>query len=122
MGRPMDRSKLFIDPPVKDFEVAFPTLEDAILQYTVSNFGDDTRKDRFSVREEGGLLHCRNPRCNGGGYEIDRQIIKMISEKVTEKSIELSCGGHEGTPKGRKIGRGCLYSIVGTLTLKHKRA
>jgi hypothetical protein len=43
----------------------------------------------------------------------------MIRESLTEKHIELSCDGDEGTPK-RNRGISCAFPIEGNITLKYK--
>ena len=121
MGEPKDRSKLFI-PPTRFFDEAFPTLEDAVLRFQEFEYGEPTRRRGiFSLRREGsGILRCGNSLCHRGGYEIDREVHKMLEEKLTEKQIELSCRGDEGTPKGKRKGRSCAFSIEGKITLKFK--
>jgi hypothetical protein len=120
MGEPMDRSGRIFSRPTKSFEEAFPTLENAVLRYEVFDFGTPKGKGIFSLREEGGLMRCRNPRCYRGGYEIDSEVSKMIYENQTEKHIDLSCEGDEGTPK-RIRARSCDFSIEGDITLKFKQ-
>jgi hypothetical protein len=120
MGQPMDRSQRIFAPQTDKFAEAFPTLEDAVLEYIEYDFGQaQTGKRWHSLRTEGGLMRCGNSRCHRGGYEIDREVRRMIRENVAEQHVEISCPGDEGTPK-RKRGDSCDRSIEGTLTLKFK--
>ncbi len=128
VGEPMDRSKRLFSPPFKQFNEAFPTLEDILFEYVVYDYGclqtdghGDSGKRRFNLRQRGGLLACRNPRCYRGGYELDQEVFTMLREGVTEKEVTLSCPGDEGTTKTRR-GRTCSYSVEGKLTLILRKA
>jgi len=123
MGEPMDRSKRLFSTPFNQFDEAFPTLEDVLFGYVVYDYGrpqtdghGDTGKRRFNLRQRGGLLVCRNPRCHRGGYELDHEVFTMLREGLMEKEVGLSCPGDEGTPKARR-GRSCSYSVKGKLML-----
>jgi hypothetical protein len=118
LGEPMDRSRLFF-PPTSEWEKAFPTLEDAIIHYIESDFSGEERKGIVSLRRQGGILPCGNPLCFRGGYELDREVDRMIHEGVLEKTMTLHCPGDEGTPK-RHRGDDCERSIRATLKLKPK--
>jgi hypothetical protein len=119
MGEPMDRSRrVFVQ--LGPFEEAFPTLEEATIEYTESESGIKKRSGKWYLSQDGGLMECRNPRCRRGGYEFDREVQKMVREHATEMKIELSCRGDEGSPKGRRRGQRCSYSVEGTVTVKYK--
>jgi hypothetical protein len=126
MGEPMDRSGRVFLGSSKKFEDAYPDIEDAILVWRetgegVYNFGPGTGKRKASLKQIGGLLHCSNPRCRRGGYEIDVNILMdMTIEKQTEKNGSMRCPGDEGSPKGRRPGRRCLNKIDYTLTVKYR--
>ncbi|HCE75156.1 MAG TPA: hypothetical protein DEP04_00885 [Dehalococcoidia bacterium] len=53
------------------------------------------------------LLHCSNPRCQQGGHDLQFLIGSAIRSRETRLTETLYCNGHEGTPKGRKIGDSC---------------
>jgi hypothetical protein len=120
MGEPMDRSRRIFMKPTS-FEKGFPTLEQAIVEYTESDFVLPTRSGSWYLRDEGGLMSCGNPSCRRGGYELDREVSKMVRTGATENKIKLYCRGDEGSPKGRKIGRRCQRSIDATIKLKYNR-
>ena len=117
MGEPLDRSNRFFGLTTK-FESAYPQLEDAIIRFTESEFGNNPKPGVWSLRSNGGQMRYSNPRCNRGGFEFDREVDLMLYAGVSERELRLNCPGDEGSPKGRKIGRGCLHSIKGTITLK----
>jgi hypothetical protein len=120
MGEPMDRSNRPFAPVDATFQQAFPTVEEAIVKYTEFEHGSGKREDIFfSVRTEGGLMLCGNPRCHRGGYEVDREIHKMARDQVAERTIAMSCRGDEGSPIC-KIGRNCGFHIKGTITVKYR--
>jgi|SRR5581483_11782712 len=119
MSEPMDRSRrIFVDQGT--FEQAFPDVEEARIEYTEFEYGNEKRDGGWDLRD-GGLMRCGNPRCRRGGYELDLQVIhKMVREHATEKEFQLSCPGDEGTPQGRQRGRSCAFSIKGKATVKYK--
>jgi hypothetical protein len=119
MGEPMDRSKLFFARPTSKWGEAFPALEDAIIDYVESDFGGEERNETVSLRSQGGVLPCGNPLCFRGGYELDREVSRMIQDGVLEKTVTLHCPGDEGTPKRRR-GDDCERSIKATIKLKPK--
>src|SRR3989344_7490102 len=106
MGEPMNRNRLFIGTPTT-FEKAHPELEDAVIEWTHSDFGiKPSGKMKSSLKEIGGFIQCSNPLCQRGGFDIDIEILNpMLDEKETMKKGILTCPGDEGSPKGRKIGR-----------------
>lgn len=120
MGEPLDRSNRFFGLTSK-FESAYPQLEDAIIRFTESDFGNDPKPGVWSLRSNGGQMRCSNPSCNRGGFEFDREVDMMLYADENERDIWLRCRGDEGSPKGRKIGRECLHSVKGTITLKLKK-
>jgi hypothetical protein len=67
MGEPMDRSKLFFSRLTSKWEEAFPTLEDAIIDYIESDFGSEEHNGTVSLRRNGSILRCGNPLCFRGG-------------------------------------------------------
>jgi hypothetical protein len=119
MGEPMDRSRRVFGT-LSSFENVFPQLEDALAEYDEYELASEKGHGTHHIRAWGGLIHCGNPRCRRGGYEIDHVVSEMVRENVTEKDFELRCPGDEGTPKGRKRGQRCYRSIKGKVTLKRK--
>jgi hypothetical protein len=117
MSKPMDRSdRLF--KPTNRFDEAFPTLEDATIHYTEFEFGNEDTKGIVSLRREGGIMRCRNTRCIDGGYELDREVSRMIHDDVLENTVTLYCSGHEGTRRRR--GDSCDGSVEVMIKLKLK--
>ncbi len=117
MGEPLDRSNRWLGLTTK-FESAYPQLEDAIIKFTESDFGNNPKSGVWSLRIEGGQMRCSNPRCNRGGYEFDREVNMMLYSGENTRDIWLNCRGDEGSPKGRNKGRECLHSVKGTITLR----
>jgi hypothetical protein len=119
MGELKDRSRRVFGR-LTTFENAFPTVEEAIVEFTESDFGLSKRTGTFYLHEEGGMMACGNPYCRRGGYEFDRELSVMVRHQDTEKRIRVACPGDEGSPKGRKIGRRCSLSVDGVLRVKYK--
>lgn len=118
----MDRSNRVFAPATSNFSEAFPMLEDALFRYTEYDFGNEEPCGVFSLRRDGGLLRCRNPRCERGGYEIDHEVHLMMHSNLTERQVNLHCRGDEGTPKGHRRGKSCPRSVKGTITIKYKQS
>lgn len=60
-----------------------------------------------------------NPRCQQGGYDLNPVVMTLTGSRDTSYEIDWSCNGHEGTPKGRRIGDPCMNSIRATLTITY---
>ena len=119
MGIPKDRSRLvFMDEG--PFEQAFPTLSDAVAEYVEWDYAIKKRAGTWHVKELGGLMACANERCRRGGYEIDREIHRMIRERLTEKKVRLLCRGDAGSPKGRRKGRRCTCALDAVIRIAYK--
>ena len=49
------------------------------------------------------IMNCQNPRCYGGGLELDYLIRwSVVEAKQTAYETTISCRGYEGSPKGRR--------------------
>ena len=75
-------------------EEAFPQLEEALIEYRETGDGvfekhpyiDPTVYTKpHQVREP--LMRCSNPRCERGGYEIDREILNMTLSKAVHREF-----------------------------------
>src|SRR5438105_4582632 len=117
MGEPMDRSNRYLAGPLTNFDDAFPTLSDGLIEYsqsgnTASHSSPRKEEHTFdrstSLRGSGGLIRCENPHCYRGGFEIDHDVHDMVRAKLVSKEFTTMCPGDEGSPKGRNIGRKCL--------------
>lgn len=120
MGQPMDRSRL-VFMQLGSFEEAFPELEVAKVKYTEFSHGTEKRTSTHDLKYEGGLLECANDRCHRGGYQLDREVRRMIREGLTEKKLQMHCPGDEGTPKLRR-GRRCSRKIIGIIKIELKES
>jgi hypothetical protein len=119
MGKPTDRSKRLFGR-LDSFDAVFPTLDGVAVEFIESEFGIEKRSGVWHVNREGGLMACGNPRCQRGGYEFDREVHQMVKEHATDREIEISCRGDEGTPQGRRIGRHRLFSVTAKIGVKYK--
>ena len=97
-------------------------LEDAVLKYEEHDCEGNVYEGTHRMRRgDGPKLVCRNQLCQGGGFNIINEVDKMLSEKQSEKKIELSCLGVEGNQRSKSRKRSCDRSIEGTLTLVYKQ-
>lgn len=118
MGKLSERGNPFIGE-LSSFSKAFPTVRRAIVRYTETDFGMDAH-DRIHDLASGPRAACSNQRCQRGGYDFEWQVRSMISAGVAAESVEMSCAGDEGSPKGRRPGRGCLMSMKGTISIEFR--
>jgi len=89
----MDRGNRLL-PLAKSFEEAFPRLELAMIEYRETGDGVfENRRETWTKPHQirGSLMRCSNPRCERGGYEIDREIINMMLAGRSGRS--QSCDG-----------------------------
>lgn len=103
------------------FASAYPNVESAIVHYTETDFGDDPRAHMHDLGD-GPRVACGNRLCNRGGYNFEWQLDMMVSDGSESSVVKMSCQGDEGTPKGRRHGKDCLMSIIGTMTVKYKKS
>lgn len=66
-------------------------------------------------------MRCINPRCERGGFEIDREILNMTLSNANAAEILIHCPGDEGTPKDRKTGDSCENILHLRLRIKCKK-
>jgi hypothetical protein len=119
MGVPLERSSGLFGLSDR-FEAEFPTIQDAIIRFTESDFGNSPKTGVWSLRNNGPVMSCGNPSCQRGGYNLANEVHNMIYAGMSEREIRLSCNGDEGSPKGRRLGRECLQRLEAKITLKFK--
>lgn len=103
------------------FAAAYPTVETAIVRYTEADFGMDPKENVHNLATSGPRVACRNPLCHRGGYDFESLVMLMVSQGTESKTMQMSCNGDEGTPKGRRRGRDCSMSITGMITIAYKK-
>jgi hypothetical protein len=99
----------FFRQPAKSFLEAYPTVKN--IRVEVRPVGEGFKPvgnitECLTVYTESnipGIINCRNPRCYGGGLELDSLIRwAVVDAKQTEYETMKSCCGYEGSPKGRR--------------------
>ena len=118
LGQLPERRQPFIGH-LTSFHEAYPTVENATVRFTETDFGSDPEVRYWSLAD-GPRIPCRNSACQRGGYNLEWLVGSMIASKVESKEISMSCDGDEGTPKGRKIGRSCDMSMKGTINVSYR--
>jgi hypothetical protein len=86
---------------------AFPGIVEVDLKVTQDPYGEYLRHDwqRTSSYTKGTIpqmQRCANPKCQQGGIDL-QQIVNFWESG----EYKFACNGHEGTPKGRRIGDPC---------------
>lgn len=117
MGVPSERSGGLFGLSHR-FESEFASIDDAIIQFTESDYGNNPKSGVWSLRNNGPVMACGNPKCQRGGYNLATEVRNMISANMSEREIRLSCNGDEGSPKGRRVGRECMQRLKAKITLK----
>ena len=110
-----------------NFDEAFPTLEDVIIEYRGSGqIGTEVgtwsppEKHKIRMRKIGGAVRCGDPECHGG-YEFDLIVHEMLGAKKLTREGKVMCRGVRGTPKLRKVYGSCLNSIMYRIQLIPKQ-
>jgi hypothetical protein len=101
-------TKYLIPRAPSTFKEAYPTVETIRVEMRpvgegFEPFGNMT--ERLEVYNENtipAIINCRNPRCYGGGLQLDHLIRwSVVEAKQTEYERTTWCQGYEGSPKGR---------------------
>jgi hypothetical protein len=113
--------------PATSFEKAYPMIESLRLEVRPCGEGvEPFRGERewleiYTERRIVAILDCRNPRCHGGGLDLDRLLRWGIVEpKLTEYERTVHCSGFEGTPKGRRKDGPCDTYFKVKASVKYK--
>lgn len=100
-----------------DFERAFPGLEHAVMEYGAERPGGAFQTDRplpttrLRLRKRGPIMHCLNPNCIHGGYDVRRLVREMLGAGELEHAGRISCVSKEGDPgKAWEQCTDCLWS------------
>lgn len=86
------------------FEDASPELADVILEYRAARpdgaFATDRPRPttRISLRTRGPIMHCLNPNCRDGGYDVTALVREMIQSGEIRREGTVRCGGREAEP------------------------
>lgn len=103
LGETTDKDKAFFG--IDAFELA--VVQDRFGHYTQDGL---PRVARFTKDNIPRNLSCANPRCRQGGLDLQSIVNFWPSGEMT-----LPCGGHEGSPAGRRQGDPCDNSFAITL-------
>ena len=116
-------------PPRGAFDRRFPGVQDVIFEWGAHSTGGETSPggmDDFphSMRAADGtfepVLGCPNPRCRGGGFEVEFLIETMISERLEEKIGLLVCIGWEQQQGSRTERTPCTAAIRYRIRLTYR--
>lgn len=110
------------------FDKAFPSVKSFVL--TGREHGDSREIASIPIEHRSALhytapnlpakIPCSNPRCQQGGYELQWILDAIIRNRDTHYENTFYCGGHEGSPKGRRKGDPCCNYIEMTIELEYK--
>jgi len=101
------------------FEEAFPDLEDAEVEWQGLDLEglpltDEVQRMHYKSGVFQGVIHCDNPSCQEGGFEVERVIDRMFQAGEVEQAGIIVCPGWEGE------GRPCVRSISYRIKLVYK--
>lgn len=103
LGETTDRDRAFHG--IKSFELS--VIQDRFGHHTREPWQRESRYTKMDIPR---FLACANPRCQQGGLDLQQIVNFWPSGERT-----VHCGGHEGTPQGRRRGDPCDNSFVVTL-------
>jgi len=99
---------------------AFPDIQSMTIIVEQDPYGYYTqkewqRKSTYTKSTIPRFASCLNPKCQQGG--LDLQNVATFS---SDGEHTYYCGGHEGSPKGRRKGNPCTNSFKVTVEVKRK--
>ena len=109
----------------------FPELKDLLLEWEEclpSGEASPAVTGAFphSIRAAGGaverMLSCPNPRCRGGGFEVECLVESMTSERIAERAGVLVCIGWERNAGSRREESPCTRAIRYRIRLGYSAA
>lgn len=107
-----------------EFLKTFPTLEDVLIESWQEGIGmGNPYTSTPPIRGYGRshsvtnwVIACANRNCKSGGFDILKDISKMVDERLTTKEFIQVCCSNEGSTKG--LGR-CTNMLHYRLTLEY---
>ena len=111
------------------FARRFPELKDVILEWeeclpSGEILPQGTGPFPHSMRAAGGrfepLLACQNPRCQGGGFEVEFLVESMMSGRQEERTGLMVCMGVEQGQGSRKDRTPCTAAIRYRIRLSYR--
>jgi hypothetical protein len=107
---------------VASLTLAYPTVQS--LRASVHHYGEVLHSwQRDEVYTEDTLpqvIRCLNARCQQGGFDLNATFITLAHERMTNHKANLYCHGHEGTPRGKRVGDQCSNRVQIEVQLKFK--
>ena len=116
-------------PRTSTFREAYPMIES--LRVEVRPHGEGFEPfgqqpewlDVYTFDTVPALIDCRNPRCYGGGLDLDRLLRwEVVERKLTEFETTKPCRGYEGSPKGRRRDDECDTYFKIKISVRYKNA
>jgi len=113
--------------PATTFKKAYPSVESIRVEVRPQGEGFEPlyeEREWLDVYDENSfvsIIDCRNPRCYGGGLDLDRLIRgRVVEANRTEYEDVISCKGYEGSPKGRRKEGPCETRFKLKIRVKYK--
>ena len=78
------------------------------------------RQLRYSESTLPSKIPCANSRCQQGGFDLNTTLMAVAHAKKPQLEGKLYCNGHEGTPKGRRIGDPCYNTVTFVLSVTYQ--
>jgi hypothetical protein len=103
-----------------DKNAAFPDIASMTIDVEQDKYGNYSqhewqRKSTYTKASIPRFARCLNPRCQQGGLDLQTFVIIHSDGTYT-----YPCSGHEGSPKGRRVGNPCMNSFTVTVKIKRK--
>lgn len=104
-----------------DRDAAFPDIESMTITVEQDKSGHYSqkawqRKSTYNKSSIPRFAGCLNSRCQQGGLDLQR-----VATFSSNGEHTYYCGGHEGSPKGRRKGDPCMNSFTVTVEVNRKR-
>ena len=105
---------------IEKTKILLKDINDVIIKFKIENRGRNIiggGESLWSIKKNGTYIRCLNDFCYSGGFDFFDEINNMKSKNKEENSSSKFCSGNEGSPKGRRLGRSCLYKIEYTIKI-----
>jgi len=104
------------------FAEAFPEIEALKVEVNVSEAGSGGSNRRYSEDTLGEYVDCHNPLCFNGGLSLGAILRDMVRGRETSRDGSDLCQGYEGSPKGRRKYRECLWFFRWKVEVQYRSA
>ena len=114
------RSEPFLGKLVASFREAYPEVRTARLE--AIHHGDvdhESQRERVYSTAPAKIL-CPNPRCRGGGYDLNTILLTLTQARTTSCQTTWCCRGREGSRRTHANPYPCMNSVEASIEIAYQ--